>query len=381
TSSHLVNDEDASHLDDLMEIDVENENDDYSTSQHHLHLLIKSVDSKTENLTIDVVVPPKDDDRILRTIKPNDACDEVEVDNFEDDYMLMLNDEEKHVKSSLNDMELKQEPEKIAVKQGILEQQPNDAKGKTTVLEETVGVKVKEKPSLWRGLRPLKAKKKNCQRALRPNYVLRSAQIRKKKLAMAVKPPFGQQSATTPAPKKIKSQIPKTEVIVPPFVLENLSRPDDCKSDKVTVPEYMSEFITNKDLPEYRFPWGKQDIVVGRSFWLSLSCLNSGKTGWLNDHIIFQMDIYPLPCIAVEKVYFPVNEPKKQWCLAELEIRNGVVTFYDSLGWAGGSRRRWWRLMKKEQERQYQLTTLDQSRSMQLLHFKHLLFGDVGYEL
>ncbi|GKD57148.1 phospholipase-like protein [Tanacetum coccineum] len=57
--------------------------------------------------------------------------------------------------------------------------------------------------------------------------------------------------------------------------------------------------------------------------------------------------MYPLPWIAVEKVYFPVNEPKKHWCLAQLEIRTGVVTFYDSLGWAGGSRRRWWRRMKK----------------------------------
>ncbi|GJX65151.1 phospholipase-like protein, partial [Tanacetum coccineum] len=44
---------------------------------------------------------------------------------------------------------------------------------------------------------------------------------------------------------------------------------------------------------------------------------------------------------------FPVNEPKTHWCLAELEIRTGVVTFYDSLGWAGGSRRRWWRQIKK----------------------------------
>ncbi|GKD23375.1 hypothetical protein Tco_1225078, partial [Tanacetum coccineum] len=97
-----------------------------------------------------------------------------------------------------------------------------------------------------------------------------------KKLAMALKPPFGQQSATTLVPKKRKSKIMKTEVIVPPFGLEdisgqprirsindimthepfveNLSRPDDCKSDKVTVPEHMCGFIANKDLPEYRFP-------------------------------------------------------------------------------------------------------------------------------
>ncbi|GKC62744.1 hypothetical protein Tco_1095342, partial [Tanacetum coccineum] len=55
SSSHLGNDEDASYLDDLMEIDGENANDGYSNSQHHLHLLIKALDSKTENLTIDVV--------------------------------------------------------------------------------------------------------------------------------------------------------------------------------------------------------------------------------------------------------------------------------------------------------------------------------------
>nr|GEU75688.1 hypothetical protein [Tanacetum cinerariifolium] len=120
--SYPGNNEDTSHLDDLMETDEENANDGYSNSHHHLHLLIKALDSKTENPSIDVVVAPKDDDRLLRTIKPNDTCDEVEVDNFEDDYMLMLNDEEKHVKSSLNDMDLEQELDKIAVKQGILEQ-------------------------------------------------------------------------------------------------------------------------------------------------------------------------------------------------------------------------------------------------------------------
>ncbi|GJZ34132.1 hypothetical protein Tco_0579568 [Tanacetum coccineum] len=170
SSSNPGNDKDASHLDDLMEIDGENVKDD--------------------------------DDCILRTRKPNDAYDVVEVDNYEDDYMLMLNDEEKPVKSSLNDMELEQEPNKINVKHGIFEQQPSAPKGKTTVFEETIRVKVEEKHGLGRGVGPLKVKKKNCQRALRPNYLLRSTKDRKKKLAMALKPPFGQQSATTPVPKK-----------------------------------------------------------------------------------------------------------------------------------------------------------------------------------
>nr|GEW08835.1 phospholipase-like protein [Tanacetum cinerariifolium] len=136
---------------------------------------------------------------------------EVKVDSYDDNYMSLFNDEEQPAKSSLNDLE----------------------------------VTVEEGPSLGRGLGTFKFKKKNCQRALRPNYVLRSAQIRKKKMAMSLKAPFGQQSDTNLVP-------------------------------------------TKKD-----------------------------------------------------KVYFPVNESKEHWCLAELEIRTRVVTFYDSLGWAGGSRRRW----------------------------------------
>ncbi|GKC74589.1 phospholipase-like protein [Tanacetum coccineum] len=87
---------------------------------------------------------------------------------------------------------------------------------------------------------------------------------------------------------------------------------------------------------------GKRDIVVGRRFWLSLACLDIAKTGWLTDHTTRGRLGYD-----VEKVYFPVNEPIKHWYLAELEICNGVVTFYDSLGWASGNRRRWWRQMKK----------------------------------
>ncbi|GKC66457.1 phospholipase-like protein [Tanacetum coccineum] len=347
--AHPGNNEDVSHLDDNMEIDGQNAKDGYSNSQHHLHLLIKALGTKIENPSIDAVVPPKVDDPMLRTIKPKDDFDEADVDSYDDDYMLLFNDEEQPAKSSLNDLELQQEPDKVDVKDGILEQQPNADKGKTTVIQETVRVTVEEGPSLGRGLGTLKFKKKNCQRALRPNYVLRSAQIRKKKMAMSLKSPFGQQSDTTPVPTKRKTRLKKTDDIVLPFDLEdisgqprirsinhimthdpfveNLSRPDGCKSDKVTVPEYMSAFITNKDLPEY---------------WLRLSCLNIGKSGWLTD----QTTRGRLGD-SVEKVYFPVNEPKEHWCLAELEIRTGVVTFYDSLGWAGGSRRRWWRRMKK----------------------------------
>ncbi|GKE91916.1 phospholipase-like protein, partial [Tanacetum coccineum] len=179
----------------------------------------------------------------------------------------------------------------------------------------------------------------------------------------------------------------------------------------------MCEFITNKDLPEYRFPWSKQDIVIGRSFRLSLSCLNTSKAGWLNDHhldlwIDLMWSLRPpeadwaivsphfstciltgmMPWKAVKKVYFPVNEPKTHWCLDELEIRTRVVTFYDSLGRAGGSRRCWWRRMKKllpEKLSVYLvmhgifqskgISANDYNTSMLMLHFKHRYLATVRY--
>ncbi|GJR55502.1 hypothetical protein Tco_1406023 [Tanacetum coccineum] len=110
------------------------------------------------------------------------------VNSYVDDYISMFNDEEQPAKSSLNDLE------------------------KTTRYQETVWVKVEEQPSLGRGLGTLKFKKKNCERALRPNYVLRSAKIRKKKMAMSLK--------STPVPTKRKTRLNKTEDIVLPYDLE-----------------------------------------------------------------------------------------------------------------------------------------------------------------
>ncbi|GJT94353.1 hypothetical protein Tco_1089871 [Tanacetum coccineum] len=105
TKRFSKNDKDVCHLDDNMEIDGQNAKDGYSNSQHHLHLLIKALGTKTENPSY--------------------------------------------------------------------EQQANADKGKTTVIQETVGVTVEEQPSLGRGLGTLKFKKKNYECALRPNYVLR----------------------------------------------------------------------------------------------------------------------------------------------------------------------------------------------------------------
>nr|GFA53260.1 phospholipase-like protein [Tanacetum cinerariifolium] len=247
SSAHPGNDKDVSRLDDNMEIDVPNAKDL-------------------------VVVTPKVDDPMLRTIKPKDDFDEANVDSYDDDYMSLFNDKEKPAKSSVNDMELQQEPDIVDVKDGILEQQANADKGKTTVIQESVGVTVEEKPSLGRGLGTLKFKKKNYKRALRPNYVLRSAKIRKKKMAMSLKSPFGQQSDTTPVPTKRKTRLKQNR----------------------------------RHCAAFRFR--------GRSFWLRLSCLNIGKSGWLTDkHLDLWNDLMwslrqPKADCAIEKALVETNE-------------------------------------------------------------------------
>ncbi|GJY53477.1 hypothetical protein Tco_0445141 [Tanacetum coccineum] len=117
---------------DNMEIDGPNAKDLYSNSQHHLHLLIKGLGTKIENPSIDsvLVVPPKVDDPMLRTIKPKMTLMKLIYDDY---YMSLFNDEEQPAKSSLHDLELQQEPDIGDVKDGILEQQTKcSIKGKTT---------------------------------------------------------------------------------------------------------------------------------------------------------------------------------------------------------------------------------------------------------
>nr|GEX74636.1 phospholipase-like protein [Tanacetum cinerariifolium] len=127
SSAHRGNEEDMSYLADNMETDGPNAKDLYSNYQHHLHLLIKGLGTKIENPSIDsvLVVPPKVDDSMLRTIKPKDDFDEAEVGSYDDDYMSMFNDEEQPAKSSLNDLELQQEPDivDIGIRAKVIENQ------------------------------------------------------------------------------------------------------------------------------------------------------------------------------------------------------------------------------------------------------------------
>ena len=105
-------------------------------------------------------------------------------------------------------------------KEVILEQQDNADKGKTTIIPPTVVTEVEDGACLGIGSGTIKINKQNCQSALRPNYLLRSAQIRKQKLGMYQKSSFCQQSDTTPFPTKRKSRLNKKDDILPPFEFE-----------------------------------------------------------------------------------------------------------------------------------------------------------------
>ncbi|GJR63740.1 phospholipase-like protein [Tanacetum coccineum] len=389
-----------------------------------LDVLVQGFDFQKNHLGIDVLQHDTHVDCSVAKLNDHPTTDigvkAVPVDEFADDYMDMLNDEESIPNYSLDDMKLQDEEEKLISTPAPVNHQQVDElidvhEDKTTMLQKNLKdvsnksqyvnvVKEDYKPCLGMVFANVKAKRKKC--GLERNYVLRSVKERKKRLAMSLDSSFGQQATTTPAPPKTISRSVNGDFIAPPEFLEDvsgepkmrsinelmtlevfveqLSRPHNCIRDKVTLPDGLSDFINMQDPPEYRFPWGYQDIVVDREFWLVLACLDNIQQGWLKDtHLDLWIDLmwyfrepdadwamvsphfltctlggsmidyysngvrYPVAWRDVEKVYFPVNEPKKHWCLAELHISTGVVTFYDSLGWVCGNRRPWWRTMKR----------------------------------
>ncbi|PWA50637.1 phospholipase-like protein [Artemisia annua] len=89
-----------------------------------------------------------------------------------------------------------------------------------------------------------------------------------------------------------RGQVFSDEVFnLPPFV-EDLSCPEGCKKDRVTVPVYMQVFVRNGKTPLYRFPWGYRDIPIGRDFWLALLCKDVAGQGWLSDnHLNLWVDL------------------------------------------------------------------------------------------
>ncbi|GJR16482.1 hypothetical protein Tco_0799134 [Tanacetum coccineum] len=207
--------------------------------------------------------------------KPNDhptadiGVKPVHENEFADDFMDVLNDEESLPKVSLDDMNA----------------QSNKSDYVNVVTDDY-------KPCLASVFAQVKKRKKSD---MKTNYVLRSAKERKKRLAMALESLFSQQPPTTPVPPK------------------RISRFVDC------------DFILPPDFEEDVFGQPKMSTLIYG--WISCGVLdNSTQIGpW-----------YLVAWRDVEKVYFPVNEPKEELCLAEASYHTGSLTFYDALGWSTG---------------------------------------------
>ncbi|GJT57010.1 phospholipase-like protein, partial [Tanacetum coccineum] len=105
-----------------------------------------------------------------------------------------------------------------------------------------------------------------------------------------------------------------------------------------------------------RFPWCK-DVSVDQRFWESLVCLDPPKKGWIIDEHarphdadwamvggyfvqLLLQDFIPLWYVDgtrykvswsdIDQVFMPINEMDQHWCLAQLNIRTRVVTFYNN---------------------------------------------------
>ncbi|GJU71055.1 RNA-directed DNA polymerase, eukaryota [Tanacetum coccineum] len=135
---------------------------------------------------------------------------------------------------------------------------------------------------------------------------------------------------------------------------EDLTRSPNAPKRLVSVPEEIMLLFCDKKKMEmqWTFPWLDGGYRIQMDFWERLVGRSSSKRGWLADdamaspYLSDMLSRYELPLYyadgikygvpwfasGVEKVYFPVNEKDFHWCLAELHIRSGVITFYDSLG-------------------------------------------------
>ncbi|GKD52802.1 phospholipase-like protein, partial [Tanacetum coccineum] len=245
---------------DGMAIDKPDQMNDYNCSQPipaSVDALIQACAYAADHPELDVLQHEAHVDRSGPKINQHPTAEPLTADDFWDDYMSVLNDEEMIPNVSLDDTKFQHEEENLPVKDTPLEHQPVDElidaqKDTTNLLPENVKDEINKSKSI---------------------------QERKKRLAMALGSPYGQLGTTTPAPPKTRSMTSIVDTVVSPEFEVNLSWPDGCKKDKVTVPDEISEFLKMQDPPEYRFPCGFWDLTVDRIFLLQLACLDLIKKG------------------------------------------------------------------------------------------------------
>ncbi|GJS67096.1 phospholipase-like protein [Tanacetum coccineum] len=215
---------------DGMGIDKADGNNDYTYSQREpstLDVLVQGFDSQKNHPGIDVIQHDTHVDCSVAKLNDHPTADigVTAVDEFADDFMDVLNDEEIILNYSLDDMKLQNEEVKLISTPAPVNHQQVDEfidmhEDKTIVLQENVKtfeyqdlsnksqyvnvVKEDYKPCLGMVFANVKAKRNKC--GIEKNYVLRSVKERKKRLSMSLDSLFGQQETTTLASPKTISK-------------------------------------------------------------------------------------------------------------------------------------------------------------------------------
>nr|GEU31408.1 hypothetical protein [Tanacetum cinerariifolium] len=177
---------------DGMSIDKPDRKNKYTYSQGipvTLDVLIQACAYSNKNPELYVFQHDNYVDRSVPKLNQHPTAEPLLVDYFTNDYMSVLNDEEMMQNYSLDDMKFQHEEDNLTVKETPVEHQPIDElidgqKDTTSLLQENI------------------KKKKKC--GIRKNYVVRFKEI-KKRLAMALDSPFGQQGTATLALPKTRS--------------------------------------------------------------------------------------------------------------------------------------------------------------------------------
>ncbi|GJY50718.1 putative ribonuclease H-like domain-containing protein [Tanacetum coccineum] len=102
-------------------------------------------------------------------------------------------------------------------------------------------------------------------------------------------------------------------------------------TDRVHLTDTFDIFLGRPGPFRCRFSWCK-DVSVDRRFWEIFVCLDPRKKGCDNEIARRYVDgtSYKVTWSDVDQVFMPINEIDQHWCLAQLHIQTGVVTFYDS---------------------------------------------------
>ncbi|GJY93740.1 hypothetical protein Tco_0509522 [Tanacetum coccineum] len=210
--------------------DVNQEIDPMSTcsgpDMHLAEVVVAGMEIDKGDVHIDIPTASDNDVNLAKSVSVNDPME----NEFVDDFMDVLNDEENIPKVSLDDMNVDEQEEKLI---DTVKAQSNKSDYVNVVTDD-------------------------LQTLL--SY-LRSAKERKKRLAMALESPFGQQPPTTPVPTKSISRSVNCDFILPPNFEEDVSGQPKMRSiNELMIMEVFVEvyFSVNEPKRHWKVWTGKQ---------------------------------------------------------------------------------------------------------------------------